>query len=151
METRLLGNFSLSLIRSMCFVLFIATSGCASTNIPITSPESSGVASNVSIKKGDYVLINTNDDRKVDMVVTEINSKRKILIGRPISQPKSSYYKPIAIYFSDITSIEIRQSNTPNSDDDLDDLGKVSYIPTLPYTFGELMKGMAVSIFVPHY
>ena len=113
METRLLDNFSLSLIRSMCIVLSIATSGCASTNIPITPPESSGVASNVSIKKGDYVLINTNDDRKVNMVVTEINSKRKILIGRPISQPKYSYYEPIAVYYSDIVSIETKQHIPP--------------------------------------
>ncbi len=151
MKTRLLGNFSPSpLVWSICFVLFLTASGCASS-IPITPSETTDAVSNVSIEKGDHALINAKDDREVEMVVTEINSKRKILIGRPISQPKSSYYKPIAIYFSDITSIEIRQSNTPNSDDDLDDLGKVSYIPTLPYTFGELMKGMAVSIFVPHY
>ena len=102
----------------MCIVLSIATSGCASTNIPITSPESSGVASNVSIKKGDYVLINTNDDRKVNMVVTEINSKRKILIGRPISQPEGSYYEPIAVYYSDIVGIEIKQHIPPEKNMD---------------------------------
>ena len=38
METRLLGNFSLSLIRSMCLVIFIAISGCVPIGMGVVVP-----------------------------------------------------------------------------------------------------------------
>ena len=104
----------------MCFALFITASGCA-TSIPINPSEKPDTASYVSANQGDHVLVSTKDDQKLDIIVTEINSERKILIGRPISQPKYSYYKPIAVNFSDIEGIETKQSKPPNQDDDLDE------------------------------
>ena len=97
----------------MCFALFITASGCA-TSIPINPSEKPDTASYVSANQGDHVLVSTKDDQKLDIIVTEINSERKILIGRPVSQPKYSYYKPIAVNFSDIEDIETKQSKPPN-------------------------------------
>jgi hypothetical protein len=112
MKTRLPGNFHPSpLAWFICFVLFLTASGCA-TNIPINPSETTDSVSHISVSKEDHVLVYTKDNRKIDMVVTEINSERKILIGRPVSQPKVSYYKPIAVYFSDIVSIEAKQRST---------------------------------------
>ena len=121
MKTRIPGNFSpFSLMRSMCFVLFIAASGCA-TSIPINPSETPDTVSYVSANQGDHVLVYTKDDQKLNLIVTEINSERKILIGRPVSQPKYSYYEPIAVNFSDIEGVETKQSKPRNGDDDLDE------------------------------
>ena len=109
MKTRLPGNF-ISFLRTwnMCFALFLTASGCASTNIPINPSDTTDAVSHVSVSKEDHVLVYTKDDRTLDMVITEINSERQIIIGRPISKPKGSYYKPIAVSYSDIASIEIK-------------------------------------------
>ena len=83
----------------MCLALFMTASGCASTNLPTTPSEKPDTVSYVSANQGDHVLVSTKDDQKINLIVTEINSERKILIGRPVSQPKYSYYKPIAVNF----------------------------------------------------
>jgi hypothetical protein len=121
MKTRKPGNFiPFSLMWAMYFILFITASGCA-TSRTINPPEKPDTVSYMSANQGDHVLISTKDDQKLDIIVTEINSERKILIGRPVSQPKYSYYKPIAVNFSDIEDIETKQSKPPNRDDDLDE------------------------------
>ena len=87
MKTKLLGNFLPSfLMRSMCFVLFMTASGCASTSKPIPyyrqiTPSISTDAPDTFaivpvkggerdlyvavLKKGDHVLVYTKDDRKL--------------------------------------------------------------------------------------
>jgi hypothetical protein len=110
MKPGLPGNFIPSPLKwCMCFALFLTASGCASTNIPINPSDTTDAVSHVSVSKEDHVLVYTKDDRTLDMVITEINSERQIIIGRPISKPKDSYYKPIAVSYSDIASIEIKK------------------------------------------
>jgi hypothetical protein len=96
----------------------------------------------VSANQGDHVLVYTKDAQKLDLIVTEINSERKILIGRPISQPKYSYYKPIAVNFSDIEGIETKQSKPPNQDDDLDEPNGFPSTDIEPVNKWELVKEM---------
>ena len=107
MKTRLPGNFFTSpLLCSVCLVLFVTVSGCASTSIPINPSESTDTVSYVSVKKGDHILIKTKDDRYLNMIVTGINSERQTITGRPISKGKYSDYEPLVVYFSEIESVE---------------------------------------------
>ena len=83
MKIRLPGNLSpFSILWSMCFVLFMTASVCASTNIPTTPSEPTDAPSYAFVYKGDHVLVYTKDDRTLHMIVTENNSERQTITGR---------------------------------------------------------------------
>ena len=109
MKTRLLGNFFPSpLVCSMCLVLLITTSGCASTNTPNT-------VSLVPVKKGDHVLVHMKDDRALRMVVIEISSERQVITGWLFYKSEYVSYGPIYVNFSNIESIEAKQTSTASN------------------------------------
>ena len=95
MKTKLPGNyFPSSLMRSMCFVLFVTASGCASTNelsadtvslVPVKQGERDLY---LAVSKGDHVLVYAKDDRTLDMVVTGISSEKQIIVGQLFSPKK---------------------------------------------------------------
>ena len=127
MKTKLPGNFfPSSLIRSMCFVLFITASGCASASKPITPSEPTDAPSYAFVYKGDHVLVYTKDDRTLHMIVTENNSERQTITGRATvierlgrgtvfykqdnTWGSSPVYKSsVDVSFSEIENIEIKE------------------------------------------
>jgi hypothetical protein len=62
----------------------------------------------VSIYRGDHVWIHTKDDQYFTITVTEINSKRQSITGRPYGISKDAEYEPIVVNFSAIREIQYR-------------------------------------------
>jgi len=179
MKTRISGNYSPSrLICSICFIMLMTASGCASTNIPTTTKEPTNVDpyqyvykenSHLYVYKGDHILVNTKDDRALQMIVTENNWERRTITGRPLAKrpgrgtvyyeqdnslgAQTFYESSVDVSFAEIESIEIRdikhQSYANNEEEPRSSateppavLGLIALIAQL--WLGSLMSGLLV-------